>query len=106
MTSATAIVRRHYNLYAPDSTYHRPGFEPIAGSAGLAEFFTGQRGIRSAVHTLEQVVAVGENVAVRGGARGVRDNGEAFDLLFADFFVLRPDGRIARRDTYYFIPIS
>jgi ketosteroid isomerase-like protein len=93
-------------LFAPDATYHRPGYEPMVGHAGLTAFYRGQRVIRSGRHTVHTTVTQGTNVAVSGEFHGVLRDGKPVDLRFADFFVIGPDGRFARRDTFFFAPLA
>jgi ketosteroid isomerase-like protein len=114
---STDDVRRFYALVdAGDFTgatamfddaleYHRPAYEPICGRAGLARFFAEDRPIREGRHTLTAVVADGRRVAVHGAFDGVLRDGRPVSLRFADFFVLAPDGRFTRRDTYFFAPL-
>ena len=116
-TSGTDQVRRYFDLidegdvagsaamFTEDSTYHRPGHEPFAGPAGVAYFYRELRPIRAGRHTLTSVLAAGSEVAVHGEFHGVLHDGSPVDLRFADFFVLDPDGRFRRRDTYFFAPL-
>lgn len=110
-------VRRYYEcvdtgnvgglleLFAPDAVYHRPGYSPMKGRAAMAEFYQGQRVIESGRHTLSQVTADGDGVAVHGEFAGVLKDGRQVSLRFADFFTLADDGLFARRDTFFFAPM-
>lgn len=92
-------------LFTPDATYHRPGYDPLVGHEGLTAFYDGARVIREGRHTLSRVVATGGDVAVHGEFHGVLRDGAEVSLRFADFFQLAPDGRFARRDTFFFAPM-
>jgi steroid Delta-isomerase len=116
-SAAVAHVRRYYELvdrgdvdglvalFAPDATYHRPGYQPMVGHRGLTGFYRGERVIREGKHTLSTVVAHGRDVAVHGEFRGVLRDEREVSLRFCDFFVLGPDGRFTRRDTFFFAPM-
>ncbi|WP_328930069.1 nuclear transport factor 2 family protein [Streptomyces sp. NBC_00190] len=92
-------------LFAPDAVYHRPGYEPMQGRADLERFYRTQRVIREGSHTITAIIQSGADVAVRGEFRGVLNDGRATSLRFADFFSLSPDGRFARRNTFFFAPL-
>jgi len=116
-TAATANARRFYDcvdagdvpglaaLFAPESSYHRPGYEPFPGPEGVARFYTEHRVIRSGRHSLTTVLATGRDVAVRGEFHGELHDGSPVDLRFADFFQAGPDGRFTRRETFFFAPL-
>ena len=116
--AAIAAVRRFYDcvdgadvagaaaLFAEDAGYHRPGYEPYLGPAGITRFYAEDRVIRSGRHVLTTVLAVGGDVAVRGEFHGVRHDGSPVDLRFADFFALGPDQLFTRRDTFFFAPLA
>jgi len=93
------------SLFTPDATYHRPGYEPLVGHAGLTRFYGQDRVIREGRHTLSAVVATGGDVAVHGEFHGVLRDGREVGLRFADFFTLTTDGRFSRRDTFFFAPL-
>lgn len=114
---AAALARRYYelvderdfpavvDLFTSDCTYHRPGYDPIVGSAGLRTFFERDRPIVGGRHDVTAIVADGGRIAVQGEFHGELRNGERTDLRFADFFELAPDGRFARRDTFFYAPM-
>lgn len=118
MTAVTTTVERYYelvdagnvaglvSLFTPDATYHRPGYAPMVGHAGLTDFYARHRVIKSGRHTLNSVVTDGDDVAVHGEFHGVGHDGNPIDLRFADFFTLAPDGRFTRRDTFFFAPLA
>jgi steroid delta-isomerase len=93
-------------LFAPGSSYHRPGYEPYLGPEGMTRFYGSERVIRSGRHTLTTIVATGHDVAVRGEFHGELHDGSPVDLRFADFFETGPDGRFTRRETFFFAPLA
>jgi len=93
------------NLFTPEATYCRPGYEPMVGHAALERFYGGERIIRSGKHTVTTVVAHGEQVAVNGNFDGELLDGREVHLRFADFFLMSGDGRFTRRDTFFFAPL-
>jgi ketosteroid isomerase-like protein len=115
--SAVSAVRRYYTLvdegdvpglvalFAPDATYHRPGYPPLVGTAELTAFYSGQRVIREGQHEVSTIVANSPHVAVHGSFTGVLQDGRSVDLRFADFFLVGEDNRFARRDTFFFAPL-
>ncbi len=91
-------------LFTEDAVYSRPGYPPMRGRAEMARFYSGERVIARGRHTLDQVVAHNQQIAVTGSFEGVLKDGSEASLRFADFFVF--DGpRIVRRDTYFFAPL-
>ncbi|MER5704533.1 nuclear transport factor 2 family protein [Micromonospora sp. NPDC002296] len=92
-------------LFEEDATYHRPGYDPMRGSAELASFYGGQRVIREGRHTVNRVLAAEDDIAVHGEFHGTLKDGSEVSLRFADFFVVAPDGRFSRRDTFFFAPL-
>jgi len=116
-TSAVSTVLHYYALvdqgdvsglialFAPDATYHRPGYPPLVGSAELTTFYLDQRVIREGQHTINEVVANGPHIAVQGRFTGVLRDGRSVELRFSDFFTVGTDDRFTRRDTYFFAPL-
>ncbi|MDT0264345.1 nuclear transport factor 2 family protein [Jatrophihabitans lederbergiae] len=116
-TSAVAAVLRYYALvdegdvpglvalFAPDATYHRPGYQPIVGSAEMTAFYRDQRVIREGTHSISTVLANSPHIAVQGNFTGVLRDGRSVELRFSDFFTVGADGRFTRRDTYFFAPL-
>ncbi|MFI6638490.1 nuclear transport factor 2 family protein [Streptomyces sp. NPDC050504] len=92
------------DLFAPDAHYRRPGYRPLVGHAELERFYREQRVIREGTHTLSTVVASDAEIAVHGLFEGVLHSGDRVELRFADFFRMAPGGRIASRDTFFFVP--
>jgi ketosteroid isomerase-like protein len=111
------VVRRYYSLvdaqqftelvqlFAEDSVYRRPGYEPLIGRAALSEFYGGRRVITGGRHTISELLADGSKVAVAGEFAGTVNGGKQVDIRFADFFTLDSDGLISRRDTFFFAPL-
>ncbi|MGW7413008.1 nuclear transport factor 2 family protein [Streptomyces sp. NPDC054863] len=92
------------DLFTPDARYRRPGYEPLVGHAELEHFYREQRVIRKGEHTLATLVATDDEIAVHGLFRGELRDGDRVELRFADFFRMAPRGRIASRDTFFFVP--
>ncbi|MEU8890792.1 nuclear transport factor 2 family protein [Streptomyces sp. NPDC048442] len=113
---AASRIRRYYQLvdagdisalvglFAPDAHYRRPGYQPLVGHAELEHFYREQRVIREGEHTLATLIAADDEIAVHGLFRGVLHDGGRAELRFADFFRMTPEGRIASRDTFFFVP--
>ncbi|WP_410594836.1 nuclear transport factor 2 family protein [Amycolatopsis sp. lyj-23] len=93
-------------LFTEDCEYHRPGYRPWLGRAGLLTFYTQERIIRSGAHTLTAVLADGPHVAVHGRFDGVLRTGAEIGIGFADFFERDATGLFHRRHTYYFAPLA
>jgi len=64
-------------------------------------FYRADRVIESGRHSLSNVIAAGDDVAVEGGFSGVLRDGKIVDVRFADFFRVS-DGRFRQRQTYFF----
>jgi len=117
VTASVSAVRRYYalvdagdvpeliSLFAQDTCYHRPGYQPLTGRDELQRFYSEDRVIVKGTHTLTAVVAAGRNVAVQGDFSGQLRDGRETSLRFADFFSFGADGLIARRDTFFFAPL-
>ena len=115
--SAESTVRKYYELvdlgdipglirlFAPDASYHRPGYPPLVGRAELERFYREQRVIKEGSHMLTMVVAAGCDVAVHGEFKGTLRNGQRVAARFADFFSFGSDGHCVRRDTFFFSPL-
>jgi ketosteroid isomerase-like protein len=93
------------DLFTADAVYHRPGYPPLHGHDELRSFYTDQRVIRTGRHTVTTMVESGSQVAVTGEFSGSLRDGREVSLRFADFFVVSPEGRFSRRDTYFFAPM-
>lgn len=86
-------------LFSPDVVYERPGQPPIRGLSELEAFYETGRPLEDGSHTVHDVVADGDTVAVRGSFEGVQDGADvAFG--FADFFEFDAEGFVVRRYTY------
>jgi steroid Delta-isomerase len=111
------LVRRYYEmvdakdvaglirLFAPDATYHRPGYPCLVGRAELEQFYRDQRIILEGSHTLTKIVVCERDVAVHGEFAGLLRDGRQVRLRFADFFSLTPDGLFENRETFFFTPL-
>jgi len=108
-----AVVERYYEsvddndvdslvaLFADNAVYERPGYEPLRGRDAIERFYRADRVIASGRHTLHNVIAAGDEIAVEGSFAGVLRDGTSVEVRFADFFRLR-DGRFQQRHTYFF----
>jgi steroid delta-isomerase len=94
------------DLFAADSVYHRPGYEPYRGRHGMARFYGRERVIRDGRHTIHTLIAADGEVAVRGEFHGALHDGSAVHLRFADFFTVAANGQFTRRDTFFFAPLA
>ncbi|MGW0534028.1 nuclear transport factor 2 family protein [Streptomyces sp. NPDC003032] len=92
-------------MFAPDSTYHRPGYPPVLGRSGVEHFYTHERVIREGRHQLDSVVVSGDEVAVKGSFEGVLHDGTPAKHRFAEFFSLTPENLIDRRETFFSAPL-
>nr|WP_062330524.1 nuclear transport factor 2 family protein [Herbidospora sakaeratensis] len=112
-----ALVRAYYDrvdsddvdgllaLFADDAVYERPGYVPLNGRAALKRFYQDQRIIEHGRHTLDEVIAGPDRIAVSGAFAGRLKDGRNVDLRFADFFTFAPSGRFARRTTFFYTPL-
>jgi ketosteroid isomerase-like protein len=114
---ALSAVRRYYrlvdagdvpgliDLFAPEASYHRPGYPRLVGRGELERFYREERVIKEGSHTLTMLVAADSDVAVHGVFRGLLRDGRRVEARFADFFTLGSDGRFVHRDTFFFAPM-
>ena len=93
------------DLFAEEAVYSRPGYPLLHGKKSIRIFYREQRVIRFGSHELTSIVARSPNVAVQGRFVGTLKNGDSVHAGFADFFDVGADGRITRRDTYFFTPL-
>lgn len=115
--TATEAVRRYYALvdagdvegvvacFAEEAVYHRPGYAPMVGRAALATFYGGERVIADGRHEIDDLLADGARVAVRGRFVGSLKDGSEASVGFADFWVLDADERAVTRHTYFEAPV-
>ncbi|MFI0820605.1 nuclear transport factor 2 family protein [Streptomyces sp. NPDC021098] len=92
-------------LFTPDATYERPGYEPLVGRGELAAFYHGKRVIADGRHTIDRLLTADQEAVVRGGFTGLLKGGDAVSLRFADFFRTDRNGLFAHRATYFFTPL-
>ncbi|WP_158057701.1 nuclear transport factor 2 family protein [Halorussus halophilus] len=87
------------SLFADDVTYERPGQSTLSGIEQFREFYLDTRSLTDGRHEIDQLLADGDTVAVRGQFIGKQD-GEEVTFGFADFHQFDEDGRIVKRWTY------
>lgn len=87
--------------FAEDAVYHRPGYQPLEGREALGAFYGGERVIESGAHHVDDIVADGRRVAVRGRFAGRLRDGSDASVGFADFIDYDADGRAAARRTFF-----
>jgi ketosteroid isomerase-like protein len=90
-------------LYTDDAVYHRPGFTPVIGRAGIVDFYERLRPIASGRHDLERVLIAPDQGFCWGTFVGTLRTGEAVTESFADWYAFG-DNRIAERRTFFFRP--
>lgn len=90
-------------IFAANSVYERPGYEPLVGLAAIERFYRFQRIIVSGRHQVEQVVSDLGSAACWGRFTGEDKAGFALHEGFADTYQVA-DGRITRRTTYFYRP--
>lgn len=86
-------------LFADDIEYRRPGHDPIVGIEAFEAFYHEVRDLEEGTHELDDVVAEGDRVAVRGRFRG-HQGGTPIDIGFADFFAFDANGLVRARHTF------
>ncbi len=92
-------------MFAEDAEYHRPGYPPVLGQAGMDHFYRYERVIAGGEHTLDGVAVSGTEVAVRGSFAGTKRDGSPARHRFAEFFTLSADHRFSRRETFFSAPL-
>jgi uncharacterized protein len=90
-------------VFAADSIYERPGYEPFVGLARIEHFYRYERAIGSGRHYLERVVGAGDSAACWGRFIGVSRTGAPLDERFSDTYEIR-GAQIVTRRTYFFRP--
>ncbi|WP_019633386.1 nuclear transport factor 2 family protein [Actinomadura atramentaria] len=111
--SPDQIARRYYALvdaqevdalvalFHPAVRYERQGTPEIVGIDALRRFYEGERVIASGSHHLEQVLADGDWVAVRGRFDGVLRDGERVEVRFTDWWHFDRAGLVDRRESLF-----
>jgi uncharacterized protein len=111
-TTYTDTVRRCYELidtgrledflanFHDDVVYERQGRPEMQGATALRRFYEHDRVIATGRHSLDQVIADGPWVAVRGTFAGTLKDGSDVDFRFIDWVHFR-GGRIDRRETLF-----
>ncbi|WP_256838242.1 nuclear transport factor 2 family protein [Ornithinimicrobium faecis] len=90
--------------FAEDGVYHRPGYEPMQGSAALRAFYGGERVIASGSHRIDQLIVEGSSAAVRGVFTGTLRDGTSVTVGFSDFIDYDSAGRACERHSYFDTP--
>lgn len=93
-------------LFTEDAVYRRPGYEDRVGPEGLRRFYGQERAIRQGTHAVRDIVHSAGQVVAIGTFEGRLKTGDRISLSYSDHFRLSPDGRIAGRDTYFFVPLA
>lgn len=87
-----------YKLFSDDIVYQRCE-QTISGMAAFKDFYEKDRTIQGK-HTIIQIIASDEGVAVRGTFSGTNANQQAVELSFSDFFTINNQHKITHRYTY------
>jgi uncharacterized protein len=105
-------VRRYYELvdagrvnellalFHDEIVYERQGTPGIRGVVAMRRFYEHGRIISGGRHTIDQVLADGPWVAIRGHFTGTLKDGSKVDLRFTDWHRFR-EGLIDRRETLF-----
>lgn len=93
------------DLFAPDATYRRPGYDDLRGRSGLEAFYRHERIIESGRHTVLSCVVEQTEAFVRGSFVGTLTDGSSASLEFADYFSFDDARLIERRQSYFFAPL-
>jgi len=88
-------------VFHPEATYERPGYEPFVGLDRLDHFYREERVIAGGRHHLDIVTASDTHATCCGRFVGVHRDGSPIDERFADFYTLE-DGRIKHRTSFFF----
>ncbi|MGW7302406.1 nuclear transport factor 2 family protein [Streptomyces sp. NPDC054829] len=111
-TTYTDTVRHCYELidagrleeflanFHDDVVYERQGMPDMHGALALRRFYEHDRVIATGRHSLDQVIADGPWVAVRGRFTGTLKDGSDVDFRFRDWVHFR-GGRIDHRETLF-----
>jgi ketosteroid isomerase-like protein len=111
-TTCTDTVRRCYDLidagrledflanFHDDVVYERQGVPGMHGATALRRFYEHDRTIATGRHALDQVIADGPWVAVRGRFAGTLKDGADVGFRFTDWVHFR-GRRIDRRETLF-----
>jgi ketosteroid isomerase-like protein len=90
-------------FFHPEAVYERPGYEPLTGRDRVLRFYREERVIKSGAHRIEGTVIEDDRGAAWGRITGVRTDGAAFELAFADVYRFQ-DGMIKVRRSHFFLP--
>ena len=92
-------------LLSPGIRYSRPGYPDMTSREAVSRFYREERVIRDGRHRLASVVATSTDVAVQGDFSGTLRDGSAARHGFAEFFTVAPDGSLATRRTFFYVPL-
>jgi steroid Delta-isomerase len=92
-------------VFAPDATYHRPGYADMRDATQIEAFYRSKRRIVEGRHKVDRLVVDDDDVAVFGTFCGVLRDGARVDIGFADFFLLNSNGLVAQRRTFFDAPL-
>jgi ketosteroid isomerase-like protein len=87
-------------LFHEHVIYQRQGTPDIHGIAAMRQFYQHDRVIAAGCHVIDQVLAGGPWVAVRGNFIGSLKDGSEVDLRFTDWYHFC-HGLITRRETLF-----
>jgi ketosteroid isomerase-like protein len=90
-------------VFAVDSVYDRPGYDPLVGLDGIRRFYREERIIASGRHLVVHIVSDLGAAACWGRFIGASRTGQPLDEEFADAYTVR-GGKIAHRKTYFHRP--
>lgn len=90
------------DLFHPEVTYHRPGYDAFIGRESVMHFYREQRRVKVGCHRLERVVARGEEFVCVGEFRGTSKLGAPLAVQFADICLFQ-DSRVRERRTFFYV---
>jgi uncharacterized protein len=90
-------------VFAADSVYDRPGYEPLVGLDAIRRFYRNERIIGSGRHFVVHIVSDLGAAACWGRFVGASRTGQPLDEEFADAYMVQ-GGKIVHRKTYFHRP--
>ncbi len=90
-------------VFHPEITYERPGYEPLVGFAAVSDFYRNRRVIARGGHAVEGMAVEANRGACWGRFVGARHDGTPIDERWADVYTFAA-GRIRTRRSYFFRP--
>jgi len=91
------------SLYAADVVRLLPGLDPIVGRDTLIDFYREQFARYGSRHTVDEVIAAGRRMSVRGRVTVLWCDAEPIDIVFVDLFGVGGDGLLTAQQTFYFV---